>query len=132
MRKTFQAGVKVWIADAAWRGAFGEGRARLLEGVAAHGSLRKAAAAMGMSYRKAWGDIRAAEARLGRPLIIRLRGGAGGGASCLTPFGTALLKAYGRYKSAVMKGAAAAFRRHCSEVCGTGAATGTLHKNGQI
>ena len=116
MRRTCRAGVKVWIADAAWRGVFGEGRARLLDGVAAHGSLRRAAADMGMSYRQAWGDIRAAEARLGRPLITRVRGGAGGGASHPTPFGAALLAAYARYKAEVGRAAAAAYRRHVARL----------------
>ncbi|WP_027184057.1 winged helix-turn-helix domain-containing protein [Desulfovibrio inopinatus] len=47
----------------------GLGRARLLALVAETGSLNKAAKAMGMSYRAAWGRIKKTEAVLGEPLL---------------------------------------------------------------
>ncbi|MFZ2448870.1 MAG: LysR family transcriptional regulator [Syntrophobacteraceae bacterium] len=48
---------------------FGAGRALLLAKIEAHGSLRKAAEDLGMSYRAAWGKIRKTEKVLGVKLI---------------------------------------------------------------
>ena len=70
---------KLWLD---YRGrAFGDGPARLLAGVEEHGSLRKAAQELGMSYNKAWRIIHAAEQRLGFPLLDRSVGGSLGGGS---------------------------------------------------
>ncbi|MGI5940180.1 MAG: winged helix-turn-helix domain-containing protein [Thermoleophilia bacterium] len=74
---------KIWLE---YRGrAFGDGPARLLDGVRQMGSLRKAAAELGMSYNKAWRILNAAEKRLGFSLLDRSVGGASGGGSRLTP-----------------------------------------------
>ena len=48
---------------------FGMGRLMLLDMIEEHGSLRKAAEAMGMSYRAAWGKLRATEDALGVVLV---------------------------------------------------------------
>jgi len=48
---------------------FGPGRAELLECIERLGSLRKAAEELGMSYRAAWGKIKATEEALGFKLI---------------------------------------------------------------
>ena len=50
---------------------FGYGRAQLLEKIEEYGSLKKAADSLGMSYRAAWGKIKASEATLGIPLIVQ-------------------------------------------------------------
>jgi molybdate transport system regulatory protein len=50
---------------------FGIGRAMLLMKVGQYGSLKEAAADLGMSYRAAWGKIRKTEEILGAPLIVR-------------------------------------------------------------
>lgn len=68
-----------------------QGRIRVLELVDALGSLRKAALAMEMSYRAAWGRIKQTEAVLGAPLIVRI--GARKHFS-LTPLGRELVVAY--------------------------------------
>ena len=47
----------------------GLGRAMLLAKVAELGSLNKAAKALGMSYRAAWGRMKETERRLGQPLL---------------------------------------------------------------
>ena len=47
----------------------GLGRIQLLELVEELGSLNKAASAMGMSYRAAWGRLKASEERLGIKLV---------------------------------------------------------------
>lgn len=47
----------------------GAGRVLLLELIDQHGSLRKAAKALGMSYRAAWGKIQDSEKALGVKLV---------------------------------------------------------------
>lgn len=49
----------------------GLGRIQLLELVEELGSLNKAAAAMGMSYRAAWGRMKQTETVIGHPLVER-------------------------------------------------------------
>ena len=63
---------------------FGPGRIELLAGIDTLGSLNKAAKAMGMSYRDAWGRIREMEARMGQAMVAKLRGRGG---YSLTPYG---------------------------------------------
>ncbi|NCC25484.1 MAG: LysR family transcriptional regulator, partial [Deltaproteobacteria bacterium] len=48
---------------------FGLGRAMLLDQIEEYGSLRKAASELGMSYRAAWGKLRATEEALGVALV---------------------------------------------------------------
>ena len=83
---------KIWLDH---RGrAFGDGPARLLDGVEQWGSLRKAAHELGMSYNKAWRILHAAEQRLGFPLLDRSVGGSLGGGSHLTPEAQDLVRRY--------------------------------------
>jgi molybdate transport system regulatory protein len=101
---------KLWLE---YRGrAFGDGPARLLEGVEQSGSLRKAAQELGMSYNKAWRILHAAEERLGFALLDRSVGGSLGGGSHLTPEARDLL---GRYRAVATEAAEtleAVFQRH--------------------
>lgn len=48
---------------------FGMGRAMLLMAIDEHGSLKKAAEALGMSYRAAWGKLKQTETALGLRLV---------------------------------------------------------------
>ena len=54
-----------------------------------------------MSYRHAWDDLRAAEERLGKRLVLRRAGGAGGGQSRLSAEGRRLLGAFRRVERQV-------------------------------
>ncbi|MCK9206041.1 MAG: LysR family transcriptional regulator [Salinivirgaceae bacterium] len=67
---------------------------RLLRHIKEMGSLKAAAAHLGVSYRKAWGNIEEIESGLGFKLLERTRGGAKGGKSCLTADGEKLMNAY--------------------------------------
>jgi molybdate transport system regulatory protein len=71
---------------------FGTGRALLLTKIEEHGSLKKAAEDLGMSYRAAWGKIRATEEVLGVKLIAQ-RGSKKGGHR-LTQHGVLLKEKY--------------------------------------
>ena len=73
---------------------FGRGRAELLEAIDSTGSMSAAARKMGMSYRHAWAMLEASERRIGRPLLRRSRGGAGGGGARLTETTYTMLKTF--------------------------------------
>ncbi len=85
---------KVWFAGDDGDAVFGRGRAELLEAVDATGSISAAARQVGMSYRHAWAMIRASEQRMGRRLLVRSRGGTGGGGARLTDGARALVRAF--------------------------------------
>jgi molybdate transport system regulatory protein len=74
--------------------AFGPGKARLLELIAEKGSIRAAAAAMDMSYRRAWLLIQEMEATVGGSVIAAETGGARGGGSTLTQLGRTVVDRY--------------------------------------
>jgi molybdate transport system regulatory protein len=71
---------------------FGAGRAMLLHLIDKHGSLKKAAEELGMSYRAAWGKLKKSEEVLGAPLIERAESRSGG--YKLTPFARELTIEY--------------------------------------
>lgn len=72
----------------------GPGRADLLEGIAATGSIAAAGKAMGMSYKRAWSLVQALNEGFGRPLVETSRGGAAQGGATLTPDGQFVLERY--------------------------------------
>ncbi len=84
---------KIWM-EIDGEPAFGQGREELLRLIQKTGSINAAAKEMGIPYRKAWTYIDVMEKRLGLPLVNRLKGGAGGGESSLTPEAVALLEKF--------------------------------------
>ncbi len=76
-------------------------RVRILEIIAETGSLAKAASAMKLSYRRAWGKVKEMEENLGYALVRSEVGGAGGGHTTLTPEGERLVAAYVRFRERV-------------------------------
>lgn len=95
---------------------FGEGPARLLRGIEAHGSLRSAAMSMDMAYTKAMKLLKNAEAALGFPLTTRTTGGRSGGGSTLTTEGKAWLSRYEAYAAACAEGNLQLFRQFFPKV----------------
>jgi molybdate transport system regulatory protein len=93
-------------------GGFGEGRWRLLLAIEREGSLRAAAAALDISYRKAWGDLKGAEKALGIRLIDKDRGGAEHGGTQLTEEGRRVVRSYGRMVGAMEKALEKEYSRH--------------------
>lgn len=83
---------KVWLEDEEGRLLLGDGRLRILEAVESTGSLSAAARKLGMSYRAAWGKIRATEKRMGITLVEGVSGGARHGGATLTPAARDLLR----------------------------------------
>lgn len=72
----------------------GPGRLDLLKATGELGSLHKAAQAMGMSYRWAWGRIRDSEKALGVPLLTQEGDGGRGKPKVLSAEARELLKWY--------------------------------------
>jgi len=72
----------------------GPGRADLLEGIAATGSIAAAGKAMGMSYKRAWSLVQALNEGFGRPLVETSRGGSEQGGAALTEDGAFVLERY--------------------------------------
>lgn len=122
-----QPRVKLWL-ERDGRLALSDYRAQLLRHVQETGSLAQAAAAMGLSYRRAWGKVRELEANLGVAVIESDVGGVGGGRSRLTPAGAELLARYERFAAAVMEAVAALY----IEQFGEGAAAGSGEGREQI
>jgi molybdate transport system regulatory protein len=92
-----KANYKLWLSLKNGDGILGDGKWRLLKAVEEFGSISKAAIHLGISYRKAWGDLKKAEELLGISVIEKHRGGQLGGSSVITPQGINLIKAYTRF-----------------------------------
>jgi molybdate transport system regulatory protein len=88
-------------------GAFGPGKARLLELIEKEGSIRSAAAAMKMSYRRAWLLLQSIEETFGAPAIVTATGGAHGGGAVLSKLGRTLIARYRAVERHAARGAAA-------------------------
>jgi molybdate transport system regulatory protein len=86
--------------------ALGPGKVRLLELVAETGSIRKAAAGMKMSYRKAWLLLQALERTFGAPLVETATGGSQGGGARLARLGRDVVARYRTLEGAATKAAA--------------------------
>jgi molybdate transport system regulatory protein len=84
---------KIWL-EKDQRVLFGEGRRQLLQAIEDHGSLAQAAKAMHMSYRAAWGRLKASEDRLGFLLAEKEPEQGKKGGLHLTPQGKVLLGKY--------------------------------------
>lgn len=90
--------LRIWLeSDEGFR--LGPGKVELLRRIDEYGSLNKAAKSLGMSYRKAWGRVKDAEANLGEPLVFKSGGNKKG--YSLTPFATELIDSYAKWIDAV-------------------------------
>jgi len=92
--------VKIWVILPNGT-KLGAGRARLFELVDELGSIRKAVAKLGMSYRAAWGYINELEEAAGFTFLARRPGGGGTGGARLTREGRAFLARYRRFRESL-------------------------------
>ena len=74
--------------------SLGPGKIELLESIQRTGSLRQAAQALGMSYRRAWLLLDALNRSFSEPASTASVGGQGGGGVTLTPFGLEIIRCY--------------------------------------
>ncbi len=85
--------------------ALGPGKVELLEHIARTGSLRKAAAAMDMSYMRAWTLVQTMNHCFKNPLVVARRGGADGGHATVTEAGKTVAVLYRRIETQSLRAA---------------------------
>ncbi len=83
----------------------GPGKADLLDAVARTGSIRAAAAELGMSYMRAWTLIRTMNDAFRKPLVEKVRGGSEQGGAQLTSSGKNVLALYRRMEEKATRAA---------------------------
>ncbi|HEX9501971.1 MAG TPA: LysR family transcriptional regulator [Thermoanaerobaculia bacterium] len=88
----------------------GRGKADLLDAIARTGSIRDAAAELGMSYMRAWSLIRIMNEGFREPLVDAVRGGSRRGGATLTPAGRAVLRLYRKMTKESQRAASPSFR----------------------
>jgi molybdate transport system regulatory protein len=94
--------------------AIGPGKADLLDGIRATGSIAAAGRAMGKSYNRAWHLIDTMNVCFRAPLVEATRGGRAGGGARLTSLGEEVLGRYRRMQAqaeAAIEADMAALRR---------------------
>jgi molybdate transport system regulatory protein len=84
---------KVWL-EVDGKPLLGSGRVRLLNAIAACGSISAACQQLGIAYRKAWAQLQEMEQLAPFPVLERSKGGKGGGRTTLTAETISMLKQY--------------------------------------
>jgi len=114
MKPTMRVVYKVWLV----RGgkAFGDGPYDLLKGIEQTGSLQQAAAAMSMSYSKAWRLLQTMGKRPGFTLIERKIGGLSGGGSQITRKARTFMRRYETFRVEVKELTERAYQKHFGSV----------------
>lgn len=94
--------VKVWLEEDD-KLVLGKGRYLILRAIAETGSINKAAKKLDMSYRHIWSYIISAEKRYKIPLLVKAKGGKGGGGAVLTEQAKVLLEKFNKLEEEVKK-----------------------------
>ncbi len=111
---SLQPKCKIWI-EYNKQVIFGGGRLALFQAIDECGSINKAAAKLGMSYRAAWGKINATETTLGIQLIEKHVGGAKSGSE-LTDIAKKLVKAYIDFKEESISAVDNLYEKHFKDI----------------
>lgn len=101
--------VRIMIGRGGW--LFGPQDAQFLEMIEQTGSIQRACSCVHMSYTRGWTRLRDMEREFGIRLTDRSVGGTEGGGTMLTADGQALLAAYRRYVTELLRDSRAAFHR---------------------
>ena len=88
---------KIWLSTKEGKGIMGDGKWEILKAIETHGSLVAACEALGLTYRRTWGELKKIEQLLGCPLVEKYRGGKDGGNSQLSPEGKRLVAAFDKF-----------------------------------
>ncbi len=92
---------KIWLSTNDDQGILGDGKWQILKAIEKHGSLTAATRALGITYRRTWGDLKKIEEMLGFAVLEKERGGKAGGKSSLTPEGRILVEAFDEFHEKV-------------------------------
>jgi molybdate transport system regulatory protein len=114
LKKEIRPRIKIWL-ELNGDVVFGSGRMALFQAIEETGSIKQAAEKIGMSYRAAWGKIKATEDRLGKKLVERHAGGRNSGTE-LTPKGKELLEIYIKFQEDTADSIKRSFTRFFEEV----------------
>jgi len=95
--KKFILNYKIWLSTEDGKGIMGDGKWQILTAIEKHGSLKAATQALGLTYRRTWGDLKQIEKDLGYPLLEKKRGGKYGGETTLTEQGNNLVKSFDQF-----------------------------------
>ncbi len=88
---SFKVKSRIWIESDT--GVFlGEGRVRLLKAIDHCGSISEAAKALGISYKKAWKLVKSMNESSSQEMVVKTKGGSGGGKSELTDYARETIK----------------------------------------
>lgn len=94
---------KIWLSDKEGKGIMGDGKWMILKKIEETGSLMAATEALGITYRRTWGDLKKIEKELGFKLIEKHRGGKEGGQTVLTEKGKKMVRAFSQFHSRIEK-----------------------------
>ena len=108
-RENLLLNYKIWLSSITGDGLLEGSTWELLRAIKKEDSISKAAKITGISYRKAWGDLKSAEELLGYALVTKKRGGLDGGCTTLTEKAIKLLEAYAALQSKLDKTVEKAF-----------------------
>jgi len=95
--KHIQFNYKIWLSTPDDKGIMGDGKWQILKAIEEHGSLKAATEALGITYRRTWGDLKEIEEVLGFALLDKSRGGKDGGNTSLTHEGKNLVQAFDQF-----------------------------------
>lgn len=104
--------LKLWLASDESECSFGDGKWRLLKAIDKTESLKSTCENLGISYRKAWGNLKDAEQCLDFILVNKSRGGKTHGHSNLTEEGKDWVEAYSKFHREVEDAAEAAYKKY--------------------
>jgi len=90
---------KIWLSTKDGKGIMGDGKWQILKAIETHGSLVAACEALGLTYRRTWGELKKIEQMLGFSLVEKFRGGKDGGNSQLTTEGKRFVTAFDKFHS---------------------------------
>ena len=94
---------KIFLTNEDGESILGDDRWALLAAIQKTGTIMGAANELGLSYRKAWGDLRKTEEALGFPFVEKTRGGQKGGKTQLTDEGQRFIEAYAEFHKEFQK-----------------------------
>lgn len=92
---------KIWLSDEDGNGILGDGKWKILKAIEEHGSLTAATEALGITYRRTWGDLKKIEEDLGFAILDKNRGGKDGGTTSLTVKGKQLVNAFDQFHTEI-------------------------------
>jgi len=99
--KNIQFNYKIWLSTNEGINLLGDGKWKILKAIDEHGSLMAATEALGITYRRTWGDLKKIEEELGFQLLEKNRGGKDGGKTFLTRHGKILVDAFDEFHEKV-------------------------------